>query len=206
MVCSPRSHSWRRSAGWSTGASRGAACGYAGSCLMDGRTRIRPRRRQPAMRLRSKSLPERGVIAFKPRRGNRVPPKPLAYATTSRVGKPLGERGITRDPLDRRGDRGRVLVWDQQPRFAVRDDIGNAPNRAADHRDAIAHGLEQHDAKPFGVAALVDDRGEYEHVRLAKGAMQIGIGHAAGHADTPVQTEVTHLRLELRPVGPLPDN
>src|SRR5882762_4439593 len=198
------SRSWRRSGDWSTGASRGAASAFAGSWPTGGPT---PMPRGPCRtRSRWKTLLERGGIAFLPRRDNRVPSKPLPHAAAASLGESLGECGIGRDALDRLGDCRGIFRRNEETRFAINDDVGDAADRAADDRDPITQSLEQHHAKPFGVAALIDDRRQHEHFRVVKCPVQIWLRDTARHGDASIQTELPHLRLELRAIGALAQN
>src|SRR5882762_3918187 len=198
------SRSWRRSGDWSTGASRGAASAFAGSWPTGGPT---PMPRGPCRtRSRWKTLLERGGIAFLPRRDNRVPSKPLPHAAAASLGESLGECGIGRDALDRLGDCRGIFRRNEETRFAINDDVGDAADRAADDWNPITQRLEQHHAEPFGVAALIDDRRQHENARLLQCAMQIGLRDTAWHLYAADEAECAHLRLELRAIGTLTEN
>src|SRR6266699_4529164 len=140
IAYSRSSRSWRRLAAWSNGASRGAACGCAASCPTAGPM---PTARRPGPTVScSRILPERGGLAFLPRRDNRLPAELLAHAPAAGLGESRGECGVGRNALDRLGDRGRILRPDEQTRLAVRDDVGDPADRAANDRDPIAQRLE----------------------------------------------------------------
>src|SRR5207249_5298869 len=82
------------------------------------------------------------------------------------------------------------------------------PDLAGDHRDPVAHRLEEDHPEPLRIAPRIDDRGQHEHAGTGERAVQLRLGDPSWHFDSILQAQATYLRLESGPLEslPLPEN
>ena len=106
-------------------------------------------------------------------------PQPLSTG----VGQALRVGRIRRHALDCARERARVGGGDEQSRHTILDDVWNPADIRPDRGNAVAHGIQQGDAQPLGVAARVDDRWKYQQIRCEKCLMELGVGDFVAEID-----------------------
>jgi hypothetical protein len=111
----------------------------------------------------------------------------------TRVAEPPAELRVAREALEGVRERGRVFRGDEQPRPAVDDRFGEAPDARGDDRTARRHRLERGDAE-----ALVA-RGQHEEVA---GREEVGrILATSEETDAGREAQALDLRLERGALG-----
>src|SRR2546421_857660 len=103
---------------------------------------------------------------------------------------------IAQEPVDRRGQRRWFTRRYQNAGLVVCHDIDNTAHAARDHRHAVMHCLEQHNAEAFRIAAGIDRRGQHEDVGGLIRPPQVRIGELASKHDAARDTEAARHALE----------
>jgi O-antigen ligase len=108
------------------------------------------------------------------------------------------KRPIGKEALERGREPNGVPRRHEQTRVTLLDHLRHAADRRGDHRQRRGHRLEDRERQPFRGARQDEDVGPGEQVRH--------VAAVPGEHDGAFQAESTDLRLESRPVGPLPDD